>query len=316
LTTIFFFPKELRAENDIIVRLKWGCGYGEVVKEQYKCQTATNEAEQLVVRMVNFSGLKYNRIIVYLSNEVATAVTGPNEDGYTTTIINSKFLGPTNEWRAKIVLAHELGHAFYKNDKTTFENEMKADDYSGFWSRKAALPDSSYLNSVIRSAPQPPDYPSYDDRVKSAYEGWKEAGKPFELKPDSAKENDHSTGITQENNANKFKRYLDLLVTVAPESYTKWFTTYNANRVKIHLISSDPHLLIDSVSNKIDHVLYIFNEKAFKNPYQPSTNPNSDNFGYSLTRVTQPFPMICVVYFKDGSAFSIIKNLHLENIKL
>jgi hypothetical protein len=184
---------------------------------------------------------------------------------------------------------------------------LMADDFCGFWSKKAGMPDSTLLDTVIKSAPKPSQYPSYNDRISSAYDGWQDGSKPFMLPPFSSLEH---------NSASKYRENLDFLVTVTPENYKRRFKTYTGNRVTIHLVSSNRSLQIDTAVKEIDHILYVFNEKAFADPYQPSVNVNSDYFGYSLTRVTEKFPMVCIIFFKDGSAISVIKDLHLDNIKL
>lgn len=298
LTTYF----QRFAETEIILHNT--CGYTNTLLPSYQGSPASPAIEKLVARMIGYTGFD-DRINVFKSRSIESAVIGLNEQDQVTLLVNEQFLGSDPKSPRFSFLAHELGHLFRrhlfeKKDLPIRQKELSADVFSGFWGQRAGirLDDMTSQLDDIRSDTI---YPSVQERKDSVGSGYRWAAKPFRAE----------NWLTTDKSAAKYEECLSVFVTVTPSARWWGFFGDNMFRVIVHLTSTNINIPIANVVKEIRHVTYDV-DSTFKHPSFISTNPNDDNFGYMFTSVTQAFPIFAIIRFKDTSVLSIEKKFTLK----
>lgn len=275
------------------------CAFAEKPKAVYNL-TYNEKLEHFIQKVINTTGFSGDRIFVSSSPDVEYAASGLRTNGGAEIVVNNKFNPENHSYYNAAFVVHELAHIFNGDiyqDTIYFNNELQADRAAGFWARKNGA-DVDSIIAYFNKLPEDTSHPPKTNRFQSVRDGWNQANLPYK-----------NPIICATNLSSTFAKYLNLYFTI-----TK--TPSNARNKKLyqvyfHLSSKDKSIPFDSIAPKIDRVSYILHEDTFKQPFVTSKNINNDAFGFTLTRVWDTFPIVCIIYFKDDSVFTIVKNFKL-----
>lgn len=171
------------------------CGYygdnAKFTKDQlckYYGFTSNNEAEEVILDIMNQIGLQSNFIVMECKNlRNAFAVNLDGDIGkiryiiYDNAFLKKVDLKSNTDWAAVSILAHEIGHHLngHTLDGTGSQppKELESDEFSGFALYKlgASLIDAQAAMKNFASEKQSKTHPAKADRLAAIERGWKNA---------------------------------------------------------------------------------------------------------------------------------------------
>jgi hypothetical protein len=295
------FCQHALLSQPVKTRLSNVCAFADTPKNEYALDYHRN-LERFIQKMISTIGFSGDYIYISSSPDVDYAASGLRTDGKAEILVADNFNPNQFYWYHATILAHELAHIFnrdiYEPDCASMENELLADYYAGFWaSKNNAVIDS--VQAPFYRLPDDSTHPPREDRLKAVESGWNHAKKPFTLDVDTV-------GATS---SSIYGKYLNMYFTISPDRRFKETLKY---KVYFHLASKDISVPFNSIIQKISRVSYVLHQPTFRHPFVTSCNQNDDSFGYTLTGVYGTFPIVCLVYFKDDSVWSIVKGFPLS----
>jgi hypothetical protein len=150
---------------------------------KYVQSSPEDYATDIIGQIISVLGLKPN-FEVKASNVPNAAAVVYNQKRYVLynpAFINALVKTAGNEWAAVSVLAHEIGHHLnghtLENHGSTPDQELEADEFSGFVLRRmgATLQEAQVAMQVAASAKGTDTHPGKYDRLTAIATGWKNA---------------------------------------------------------------------------------------------------------------------------------------------
>jgi hypothetical protein len=148
-----------------------------------KSATIDDAAAVLIDHIMDAVGLKANFVVKHanVANAVATTINGQRWILYNPYFFKKLIAATGSSWTAVSVLAHEIGH--HLNGHTlgrkgnSHENELQADEFSGFVLRKmgASLDAAQAAMQVLATEQSSATHPRQSDRLVAIERGWRAA---------------------------------------------------------------------------------------------------------------------------------------------
>jgi hypothetical protein len=183
ITLVFL---NLQKENEEVILPSSTCLYFNESGKEIPVElnfSSTDEAQKIIMAIINVVGLKPNFSIRSANVPNAAAVILKNERYilYNPTFINDIDEIAGSRWASISILAHEIGHHLnghtLNNSGSRPDLELEADEFSGFVLRKmgATLAESQIAMKIAASQKASHSHPARSNRLASIDKGWKHA---------------------------------------------------------------------------------------------------------------------------------------------
>src|SRR5262245_3954427 len=166
------------------IPLKNACSYfGEVLTGSAVAQPGSDEAEQMIRRIIDASGLAQNfrTLVAPVPNAAAVSVNGSRLILYNSTFIADLTARTRNPWAPISIMAHEIGHHLnghmFSATAGTPALELEADFFSGFILQRlgASLADATIAMQELGSPTASASHPAKPERLAAITSGWSKA---------------------------------------------------------------------------------------------------------------------------------------------
>jgi hypothetical protein len=311
ISCMIFLPWGLNAVEAKMHRINLiiACGFNRKVKLNYSCSSAPPPSiSDIISKMIAFNGNKSEGIRIEDSPGLDYPVVGRDSFYNVIIIVDAKRILSSPNWYMYAMLSHELAHItnrdVYEEQCVNKKNELAADYYTGFWTRRAGC---EYLDSVIapcQTVPLDEYHPPHIDRANSVRRGWKDGDIPFTIKPPKT-----FSGIAAFKDT--YGRYLSIFATITPYKWHLGTKTRYMYKRKVLLSTNDKRVLLKQILPVISSVRYSFDDDHFRIPLAVISNAEND-YCYMALDAWKKFPITCTVYFVDNSYIKMSRNFDFE----
>ncbi|MEO5559583.1 MAG: TPM domain-containing protein [Dokdonella sp.] len=258
------------------------CSYdGEPVSFKGKSGNAPSDCRDMVARIMNFTGLPQNFVVVQADVPNAAAVIVLDDQQIPKRVIafNPQFIDVVrqathgNTWAPVSIMAHEIGHHLSGHTITPGGSqpptELEADKFSGFvlYKMGAGLDDAqTALEALVPEGPDGKTHPGRGKRLSAVREGWQQAcvqqhgsctgGKPAPLAATTPPSTPTPTTPASEGHSR------DIAAAVQPEKSVGSMPTPREQRATssnvpaTHVASVDHLPAPGSIPSKFDRFIY------------------------------------------------------------
>lgn len=169
-----------------VITIKHSCSFdGEETNQDFYVFNPSNEADQIVGKIVNAFSLSKNFIIKSsdCKNALATAEGKQRYILYNTSFLEDFKKDAKTKWAAYCVMAHEIGHHLNNDDFEVSDNkkrkimELKADKFAGgvLFILGASLDEAKAGIDIMQSSGESSTHPPARARAEAIANGWKNA---------------------------------------------------------------------------------------------------------------------------------------------
>lgn len=181
---------QLALINEVSASLQ-ACSYdGEPVRFDGRSENAPSDCRDMVAKIMNFTGLPQNFIVVQadVPNAAAAILLDEKQIPQRVIAFNPQFIDVVrqatrgNAWAPVSIMAHEIGHHLSGHTITPGGSqpptELEADKFSGFvlYKMGAGLNDAqTALAALVAEGPDGDTHPGRSKRLSAVREGWQQA---------------------------------------------------------------------------------------------------------------------------------------------
>jgi hypothetical protein len=182
IVTLTFLLQSSFAQN--IITIKNSCSFeGEETNQDFYIFNASNEADQIVGKIVNAFSLSKNFIVksADCKNALATVEGKQRYILYNTSFLEDFKKDAKTKWAAYCVMAHEIGHHLNNHDFEVTESrkrklmELEADKFAGgvLFLLGATLDEAKAGIDILQSKGESNTHPPARARAEAIANGWK-----------------------------------------------------------------------------------------------------------------------------------------------
>jgi hypothetical protein len=203
-------------------------------------------AQEIIDEIIRVLGLKANFEVkaANIPNAAAVAYNGKRYILYNPQFFNELNEAAGNNWASVSVLAHEIGHHLnghtIENIGSQPDNELEADEFSGFVLRRMGATVEQAQSAMKVAANYKPSltHPGKEDRMIAIAEGWNNADAQIAGRADVAKINPKQAGPATSRNTTIYQgvladQYILGDVSFHADNTASYFVTKRMNLVKL-----------------------------------------------------------------------------------